>query len=58
MIIPPDELRRRLEKNIIRYISDEYFEIRLWLIEGNLYDTSALGCEGEGTICQREKADG
>jgi len=47
MIIPPDELRRRLKKNIIRYISDEYFEIRLWLMDGNLYDTTYLGVEGE-----------
>lgn len=47
MIIPPDELRRRLKKNIIRYISDKYFEIRLWLMDGNLYDTTYLGVEGE-----------
>jgi hypothetical protein len=28
-------------------MSGEYFEIRLWLMEGNLYDTFSMGCEGE-----------
>lgn len=47
MIIPTDELRKRLEKNIIRYMSGEYFEFRLWLMDGYLYDTTNLGLEGE-----------
>lgn len=47
MIIPTQELRRRLEKNIIRYRNGEYIELRLWLMGGNLYDTTSMGCEGE-----------
>jgi hypothetical protein len=47
MIIPTQELRRRLEKNIIRYRSGEHLELRLWLMDGNLYDTTSMGCEGE-----------
>lgn len=47
MIILTAELRKRLEMNIIRYMSGEYFEISLWLMDGHLYDTTNLGLEGE-----------
>ena len=47
MIIPAETLRKRLEKNIIRSRSHEYFELRLWLMDGQLYDTTNLGLEGE-----------
>ncbi len=47
LIIPPGILRERLTKNIIRSRSDEYFELRLWLIDGHLYDTTNFGLEGE-----------
>jgi len=33
MIIPEETLRKRLEKNIIRSRSNEYFELRLWLMD-------------------------
>ena len=47
MIIPTEELRRRSKKNLIRYRSGEHLELRLWLMDGNLYDTTTLGIEGE-----------
>jgi hypothetical protein len=47
MIIPEETLRKRLEKNIIRSRSNEYFELRLWLMDDHLYDTTNLGLEGE-----------
>jgi hypothetical protein len=47
MIIPTQELRRRLEKNIIRYRNGEHLELRLWLMEGNLYETTCFGIEAE-----------
>jgi hypothetical protein len=47
MIIPEEPLRERLEKNIIRSRSNEYFELRLWLMDDQLYDTTNLGLEGE-----------
>jgi hypothetical protein len=47
MIIPTDELRKRLKKNIIRYMSGQYFEFRLWLMENNLYDTTNMSLESE-----------
>lgn len=28
-------------------MSSEYFELRLWMMDGRLYDTSNLGLEGE-----------
>ncbi|GAH18094.1 unnamed protein product, partial [marine sediment metagenome] len=39
-IVPTIELRKRLEKNPIRYRSGEYVELRLWLMDNNLYDTT------------------
>lgn len=47
MIIPSEELMRRLKKNMIRYRCGENLELRLWLIDGHLYDTTNLGVEGE-----------
>jgi hypothetical protein len=47
MIIPTEELRKRLKKNIIRYRSGENLELRLWLIGDYLYETTNLGLEGE-----------
>jgi len=47
MIIPEETLRIRLEKNIIRSRSNEYFELRLWLMDDKLFDTTNLGLEGE-----------
>ena len=47
MIIPTEGLRKRLMKNFIRYRSGEHLELRLWLMDGNLYDTTSMGCEGE-----------
>ena len=47
MVIPTGTLRERLTKNIIRSWSDEYFELRLWLIDGLLYDTTNFSLEGE-----------
>ena len=47
MIIPTQELRRRLEKNIIRYRNGEYIELRLWMMDVNLYDTTTMGVESE-----------
>lgn len=45
MIIPTEELRRRLKKNIIRYITGEHLELRLWLVDNNLYDSTNLSVE-------------
>ena len=47
MIIPEETLRKRLEKNIIRLRSDKYFDLRLWLMDGQLYDTTNFGLEAE-----------
>lgn len=47
MIIPTEELRRRLKKNIIRYQSGKHLEFRLWLIDGHIYETTNIGVEGE-----------
>ncbi len=47
MIIPAETLRNRLEKNQIRSRSKEYFELRLWLMDGHLYDTTSMALEGE-----------
>jgi hypothetical protein len=47
MIIPTEELRKRLMKNLIRYRSGEHLELRLWLMDSNLYDCTNLGLEGE-----------
>jgi hypothetical protein len=47
MIIPTEELKRRLKKNMIRYRSGDNIELRLWLIDDHLYDTTNLGLEGE-----------
>lgn len=47
MIIPTKELRRRLKKNMIRYRNGENLELRLWLMDEHLYDTTNLGLEGE-----------
>ena len=47
MIIPTEELRRRLKKNIIRYRNGEHIELRLWLMGYDLYKTTNLGLEGE-----------
>ena len=47
MIISTQELRRRLEKNPIRYRTGEHIELRLWLMDGNLYDTTHFGIETE-----------
>ncbi len=47
MIIPTEELRRRLKKNIIRYRSGEHLELRFWLMDDHLYDTTSMGLEGE-----------
>lgn len=47
MIIPAETLRNRLEKNQIRSLSKEYFELRLWLMDGQLYDTTNFGLEAE-----------
>lgn len=47
MIIPTEELRRRLKKNIVRYRIGEHLELRLWLMGGFVYDSSSLGVEGE-----------
>lgn len=47
MMIPAETLRNRLEKNKIRSLSKEYFELRLWLMDGKLYDTTNFGLEAE-----------
>jgi len=47
MIIPAQTLRERLEKNQIRSLSKEYFELKLWLMDGQLYDTTNFGLEAE-----------
>ncbi len=47
MIIPTEELRKRLKKNIIRYRSGEHIVLRIWLMDDQLYDTTNLGLEGE-----------
>ena len=47
MIISIEELRKRLKKNMIRYRSGENIELKLWLMDEHIYDTSTLGCEGE-----------
>jgi hypothetical protein len=47
MIIPTEELRQRLMKNIINYRTGEHLELRLWLMDDNLYDTTSMGLEGE-----------
>ena len=47
IIIPTKELRRRLKKNIIRYRSGEHIELRLWLMDDHIYDTTSMGLEGE-----------
>ena len=47
MIVPTEELRKRLMKNLIRYRSGEYLELRLWLMESNLFDTTHFGIEAE-----------
>jgi hypothetical protein len=47
MILQTQELRRRLEKNIIRYRNEEHLDLRLWLMDDNLYDTTNFGLEGE-----------
>lgn len=47
MIVPTEELRRRLKKIIIRYRSGEQIELRLWLMEDYLYNTTSMGLEGE-----------
>jgi len=47
MIIPEWTLRKRLEKNIIRSGSKENFELRLWLKDDQLYDTTNFGLEAE-----------
>ena len=47
MIIPAETLRARLLKNKIRSLSNEYFELRLWLMDGKLFDTTNFGLEAE-----------
>ncbi len=47
MIIPAETLRERLEKNIIRSRVNDYFELRLWLMDDQLYDTTNFGLEAE-----------
>lgn len=47
MIIPAETLRNRLGKNKIKSLSKEYFELRLWLMEGQLFDTTNFGLEAE-----------
>lgn len=47
MIIPEETLRKRLEKNIIRSRSNDYFELRLWLMNDQLFDTTSMGLEAE-----------
>jgi hypothetical protein len=47
MIIPTEELRERLKRNRIRYMSGKCFTYRLWLMDSKLYDTTNLGLEGE-----------
>ena len=47
MIIPAETLRNRLEKNKIRSLSKDYFELRLWLMNGQLFDTTSMGLEAE-----------
>lgn len=47
MTIPAEELRRRLMKNLIRYRTGEHLELRLWLMDDQLYDCTDLGLEGE-----------
>ncbi len=47
IIIPSEELCRRLKKNIIRFRSGENLELRLWLLDDHIYDTTSMGLEGE-----------
>lgn len=47
MIIPTQELRRRLKKDIIRYRNGEHQELRLWLMDGHLYQSNNLSVESE-----------
>ena len=47
MIILTEELRKRLKKNLIKYRTGEYIELRLWLIDSDLYDSTTMSLEGE-----------
>ena len=47
MIIPTEELKERLSKNIIRYMNGKNLELRLWLMDDRVYSTTHLGLEGE-----------
>ena len=47
MIVPTEELRKRLKKNLIRDRSGEHQELTLWMMDGTLYDTSSMGAEAE-----------
>ena len=47
MIVQIEELRGRLKKNLIRYRNGEHLELRLWLMDDHLYDTTIMGLEGE-----------
>jgi len=38
-----------MENNSIRSRSNEYFELKLWLMDGQLYDTTNFGLEAEKT---------
>ena len=45
MVVSTDELRRRLKKNLIRYRNGEHLELKLWLMDGQLFDTSFMGAD-------------
>jgi hypothetical protein len=47
MIIPTKELLRRLKKNMIRYRGGEHIELRLWLMDGGVYNCSSMSLESE-----------
>ncbi|MFC2080524.1 hypothetical protein ACFLRQ_03520 [Bacteroidota bacterium] len=47
MIIPTEELRKRLKKNLVSYRTGEHLELKLWLMDDHLYDTTHFGIEAE-----------
>jgi len=47
MIIQTKELVRRLQKNMIRYRGGKNLELRLWLMDRHLYDTTNFSVESE-----------
>ncbi len=47
MIISTEVLRKRLMKNMIRYRNGEHIELKLWLMDGSVYNCSTMSLESE-----------